>query len=218
MLVVNVILKMLSSGSYVIIYIYANETFPTEDRNTGMGVCSAIARVGAIIGTFATDYLVSGKQCSIDSVKTKKNQIYFRAEHGLICQSYFMECHHFLLYSLLLSFQKHWINHCLKVSKMSNEWVWVGKRNKKLNKSNLNKFLITRSSPCISVHSVFLDQRSILKSMETAMQEKIFYENSRRMKLKTKMIWTYAKLIFNDAVTLSETIVQISAVFNIYSW
>lgn len=51
-------LKFLASGSYVIIYIYANETFPTKGRNTGMGVCSMIARVGAIIGTFSNDHLV----------------------------------------------------------------------------------------------------------------------------------------------------------------
>ena len=50
---VNIALKFLASGSYVIIYIYANETFPTQGRNTGMGVCSMIARVGAIIGTFS---------------------------------------------------------------------------------------------------------------------------------------------------------------------
>ncbi|CAF1560189.1 unnamed protein product, partial [Rotaria sordida] len=48
MFIINSALKFFSSGSYVIIYIYANETFPTEGRNTGMGVCSMIARVGAI--------------------------------------------------------------------------------------------------------------------------------------------------------------------------
>jgi len=56
---VNIALKFLASGSYVIIYIYANETFPTQGRNTGMGVCSMIARVGAIIGTFSNDHLVN---------------------------------------------------------------------------------------------------------------------------------------------------------------
>lgn len=58
MLIVNIALKFLASGSYVIIYIYANETFPTQGRNTGMGVCSMVARVGAIIGTFSNDHLV----------------------------------------------------------------------------------------------------------------------------------------------------------------
>lgn len=59
MFAVNIALKFLASGSYVIIYIYANETFPTQGRNTGMGVCSMVARVGAIIGTFSNDHLVS---------------------------------------------------------------------------------------------------------------------------------------------------------------
>jgi hypothetical protein len=59
MLIVNITLKFLASGSYVTIYIYANETFPTHDRNTGMGVCSMVARAGAIIGTFSNDHLVS---------------------------------------------------------------------------------------------------------------------------------------------------------------
>lgn len=52
-------LKFLASASYAIIYIYANELFPTNVRNTGMGICSMIARIGAIIGTFCNDYLVS---------------------------------------------------------------------------------------------------------------------------------------------------------------
>ncbi|CAF0726177.1 unnamed protein product [Adineta steineri] len=57
MFMVNIALKFLASGSYVIIYIYANETFPTHGRNTGMGVCSMISRLGAIIGTFSNDHL-----------------------------------------------------------------------------------------------------------------------------------------------------------------
>ncbi|CAF2530630.1 unnamed protein product [Rotaria sp. Silwood2] len=59
---INSALKFFSSGSYVIIYIYANETFPTQGRNTGMGVCSMIARLGAIIGTFSNDHLTRAWQ------------------------------------------------------------------------------------------------------------------------------------------------------------
>jgi hypothetical protein len=40
----NVFLKFFASGSYNIIYIYANELFPTRIRNTGMGICSMVAR------------------------------------------------------------------------------------------------------------------------------------------------------------------------------
>jgi MFS family permease len=57
--IINSALKFLASASYAIIYIYANELFPTNVRNTGMGICSMIARIGAIIGTFCNDYLVS---------------------------------------------------------------------------------------------------------------------------------------------------------------
>ncbi|CAF4133395.1 unnamed protein product, partial [Rotaria sp. Silwood2] len=55
--IINGTLKFLSSGSYAIIYIYANELFPTNVRNTGMGICSMVARIGAIIGTYANDNL-----------------------------------------------------------------------------------------------------------------------------------------------------------------
>ncbi|CAF4584025.1 unnamed protein product [Rotaria sp. Silwood1] len=57
MFIINVILKFLASGSYAIIYIYANELFPTQGRNTGMGICSMVARFGAIIGTLSNDLL-----------------------------------------------------------------------------------------------------------------------------------------------------------------
>lgn len=58
MFAINNALKFLSSGSYALIYIYANELFPTQIRNTGMGVCSMVARFGAIIGTLSNDLLV----------------------------------------------------------------------------------------------------------------------------------------------------------------
>ena len=56
---INGSLKLLASASYAIIYIYANELFPTNVRNTGMGICSMVARIGAIIGTFCNDSLVN---------------------------------------------------------------------------------------------------------------------------------------------------------------
>ncbi|CAF1138814.1 unnamed protein product [Rotaria sordida] len=57
MFIINVLLKFLASGSYAIIYIYANELFPTQGRNTGIGLCSMVARFGAIIGTLSNDLL-----------------------------------------------------------------------------------------------------------------------------------------------------------------
>ncbi len=56
--IINGTLKFLASTSYAIIYIYANELFPTNVRNTGMRICSMVARIGAIIGTFSNDNLV----------------------------------------------------------------------------------------------------------------------------------------------------------------
>jgi MFS family permease len=56
---INGSLKFFASASYAIIYIYANELFPTNVRNTGMGICSMVARIGAIIGTYCNDSLVS---------------------------------------------------------------------------------------------------------------------------------------------------------------
>ena len=56
---INGSLKFLASASYAIIYIYANELFPTNVRNSGMGICSMVARIGAIIGTYCNDSLVS---------------------------------------------------------------------------------------------------------------------------------------------------------------
>jgi hypothetical protein len=60
--IINITLKFLASASYSIIYIYANELFPTNLRNTGMGICSMVARIGAIIGTFSNDNLVQTNQ------------------------------------------------------------------------------------------------------------------------------------------------------------
>ena len=59
MFIVNIALKFFASGSYAIIYIYANELFPTQARNTGIGICSMVARIGAIIGTLSNDLLVN---------------------------------------------------------------------------------------------------------------------------------------------------------------
>ena len=66
--IINGALKFFASASYAIIYIYANELFPTNVRNTGMGICSMVARIGAIIGTFCNDYLVSEKKEKIAEV------------------------------------------------------------------------------------------------------------------------------------------------------
>ena len=40
--------KFCASMSYAIIYLFSSELFPTSVRNTGMGCCSCIARIGSM--------------------------------------------------------------------------------------------------------------------------------------------------------------------------
>jgi hypothetical protein len=58
MIIINVALKFLASASFAIIYLFSTELFPTNVRTTGLGICSMIGRLGAILGTFSNDYLV----------------------------------------------------------------------------------------------------------------------------------------------------------------
>ena len=80
--IINGLLKFLASASYAIIYIYANELFPTRVRNTGMGICSMIARIGAIIGTVCNDALVN----SSPAWSLHHQLVCFRHAFSLICQ------------------------------------------------------------------------------------------------------------------------------------
>jgi hypothetical protein len=59
MFIINIVLKFLASASFAIIYLYSTELFPTSVRTTGLGICSMTGRLGAILGTFSNDYLVS---------------------------------------------------------------------------------------------------------------------------------------------------------------
>ncbi|CAL1546123.1 unnamed protein product [Lymnaea stagnalis] len=47
--------KFGSSASFVIIYIYSAELFPTVMRNSGMGLCSVTARIGAVLAPYISD-------------------------------------------------------------------------------------------------------------------------------------------------------------------
>lgn len=81
---INGSLKFLASASYAIIYIYANELFPTNVRNTGMGICSMVARIGAIIGTFCNDSLVNRNIFVCCFCLTEKFGFFSRLEFGPI--------------------------------------------------------------------------------------------------------------------------------------
>ncbi len=51
--------KAAITGTYATIYTFMPELFPTVIRNTAMGVCSMIARVGAISASYIAMWLVS---------------------------------------------------------------------------------------------------------------------------------------------------------------
>jgi MFS transporter, OCT family, solute carrier family 22 (organic cation transporter), member 4/5 len=44
--------KFCASMSYAIIYLFSSELFPTSIRNTGMGCCSMVARIGSMTAPF----------------------------------------------------------------------------------------------------------------------------------------------------------------------
>ena len=124
MFIVHVVLKFFASGSYAIIYIYANELFPTHGRNTGIGICSMVARLGAIAGTLFNDLLVKhfffwSRECILDDS--------FRRACGSISQSSCSVSHPSWLWSLSRSVQRQPASLCLKPSTMSNAWVWLCK-------------------------------------------------------------------------------------------
>ncbi|XP_054896686.1 synaptic vesicle 2-related protein-like isoform X1 [Poeciliopsis prolifica] len=46
------------SGGYQVVFVYTPEVFPTEIRALGMGTCSAVARIGALITPFVAQVLL----------------------------------------------------------------------------------------------------------------------------------------------------------------
>ncbi|KAH9627686.1 hypothetical protein HF086_016840 [Spodoptera exigua] len=63
-LVVGCIGEMHSYIIFIVIYLYCSEMFPTVVRNAAIGICSMVARVGAMIAPFAASLHIYGKWCS----------------------------------------------------------------------------------------------------------------------------------------------------------
>lgn len=55
------IAKCAITTTYATIYTFTPELFPTVIRNTAMGVCSMMARFGAILASFISLWLVMAK-------------------------------------------------------------------------------------------------------------------------------------------------------------
>lgn len=50
--------KFTASAAYAIIYLYSSELLPTSVRNTGMGICSMMARFGSMLAPKINDLVV----------------------------------------------------------------------------------------------------------------------------------------------------------------
>lgn len=48
-----------NGGPSILEWIYPNELFPTEVRAAAVGLCTAISRIGAAVGTFATPWALT---------------------------------------------------------------------------------------------------------------------------------------------------------------
>uniref|UniRef100_A0A5S6QYI4 MFS domain-containing protein n=1 Tax=Trichuris muris TaxID=70415 RepID=A0A5S6QYI4_TRIMR len=60
-MVLVLLAKSALSGVYAVIYVYTSELFPTVVRNTAMGLCSMIARVGAIAASYFALWLAESR-------------------------------------------------------------------------------------------------------------------------------------------------------------
>jgi len=77
---INITLKFVASSSYTIIYIYANNLFLINVRNTGMGICSMVARIGTFSNNNFNTFMDSSSStfiwwCFIFRSKRIENQI-----------------------------------------------------------------------------------------------------------------------------------------------
>lgn len=141
--IINGLLKFLASASYAIIYIYANELFPTKVRNTGMGICSMIARIGAIIGTVCNDSLVSSS-----STWSLHYQLgCFRHAFTLICPFFYTVVRRCWQQFSLSRCPKRCTEIFLKQPRMSNKWTSRSKTTVSFSSSYFEPFALTEAKP-----------------------------------------------------------------------
>lgn len=62
--VIGCVGECLSYVIFVLIYLYCTEMFPTVVRNSAIGICSMMARVGAMIAPFVAAFRPHGQWCA----------------------------------------------------------------------------------------------------------------------------------------------------------
>ncbi|KAJ8716709.1 hypothetical protein PYW07_003336 [Mythimna separata] len=63
-LVIGCISELLCYIIFIVLYLYCTEMFPTVVRNAAIGICSMMARVGAMIAPFSAGLRPYGKWCA----------------------------------------------------------------------------------------------------------------------------------------------------------
>ena len=64
--------KTLICITYSVLYVFANELFPTEIRNVGVGTASMSARLSSMAASFVGGPLVSTVNCDISRLDDKR--------------------------------------------------------------------------------------------------------------------------------------------------
>ena len=77
---ISLIGKCFIAGAFTTIHIFTTELFPTEIRNSGLGVSSVISSLGGIIAPFI-DPLVK-------KLYVRRHLIFYKASHAVGCMNF----------------------------------------------------------------------------------------------------------------------------------